>query len=224
MKRIILFDVDGTLLNVEKSFINRLVENVLTKITGPDIDFKNIPFAGRTDRDIFEELVSIISADNKSPEVGFQELKQAYLEYVDQKMEYRDVKPIKGAEEAIRLSVENGYDIGLCTGNFRETAYKKVEAAGFENVFSFGGFGCNHADRKYLPDEAHKEFVALKGFEPKREQYVVIGDTPNDIRCAKHFGAVSVAVTTGSFGADQLQTYNPDLLVENAKEAIQQLL
>ena len=37
-----------------------------------------------------------------------------------------------------------------------------------------------------------------------REQTVVIGDTPLDIACARADGVRCIAVTTGSFGADEL--------------------
>jgi phosphoglycolate phosphatase len=46
----------------------------------------------------------------------------------------------------------------------------------------------------------------------------VIGDTPNDIRCAKYFGARAVSVATGSFSRNQLEKHDPDLLLENLGE------
>jgi phosphoglycolate phosphatase-like HAD superfamily hydrolase len=41
---------------------------------------------------------------------------------------------------------------------------------------------------------------------------LVIGDTPHDIECARHFGAVAVAVATGQYRLDELEAESPDLL------------
>lgn len=45
---------------------------------------------------------------------------------------------------------------------------------------------------------------------------IVIGDTPNDIACAKHFGARCVAVATGRYyTADELIRHEPDALLRD---------
>ena len=48
----------------------------------------------------------------------------------------------------------------------------------------------------------------------KPEQFIVIGDTPNDIACAREFGAKAVAVATGrSHSAAELAKFEPDILL-----------
>jgi phosphoglycolate phosphatase-like HAD superfamily hydrolase len=44
---------------------------------------------------------------------------------------------------------------------------------------------------------------------------VVIGDTPHDIDCARAFGAVAVAVTTGQHTRAQLHAEGPDHLFDD---------
>jgi phosphoglycolate phosphatase len=214
MKPILLFDIDGTLLNVRKSFMKDLIAEILRELSISPDEIEKRSFAGRTDRDIFSELVSFSSAADEL----YQEAKRMYLELMEKNFSSGEAIVIDGAREAVLSAVDAGLEVGLCTGNFRESAYVKVEAAGFTDLFEFGGFGCNHTDRAYLPQEAHKNFVEVHGYAPEPEQYLVIGDTPNDIRCAKHFGAKSVSVTTGSFNRDQLKKHDPDLLLENLQE------
>jgi phosphoglycolate phosphatase-like HAD superfamily hydrolase len=49
-------------------------------------------------------------------------------------------------------------------------------------------------------------------------QFIVIGDTPNDIACARHFGARSVAVATGRNNSPELlQSHQPDVLLLNLR-------
>lgn len=219
MKPILLFDIDGTLLNVDHSFIKTLIDTMLDEMGLLTLPVKSRTFAGRTDRDIFYDLVS--SSDNA--EELYQEVKERYLSYMKNHFSNENVSVIEGVEELVDFVVKENYPIGLCTGNYRESAFIKVESAGFKDIFTFGGFGCNHADRAYLPGEAHEEYVMLSGKIPNPDQYIIIGDTPNDIRCAKHFGAKVVSVSTGSYGETELKQYQPDLHLRNLNELIDYL-
>ncbi|MEM8600206.1 MAG: HAD hydrolase-like protein, partial [Bacteroidota bacterium] len=58
-----------------------------------------------------------------------------------------------------------------------------------------------HADRSYAPEEV-----------------VVIGDTPRDIACARHFGARAIAVATGRINADSLAEHAPDALLHDLRD------
>jgi phosphoglycolate phosphatase-like HAD superfamily hydrolase len=56
---------------------------------------------------------------------------------------------------------------------------------------------------------------------------VVIGDTPHDVDCARAFGAVAVAVTTGQFTRDELLAERPDHLFDdlsNSDEVLRVIL
>lgn len=98
-----------------------------------------------------------------------------------------------------------------------ETAYIKLERAGIDHLFSFGAFGCNYTDRNLLPAEAEKKFIGLSGKRIAKRNFIVIGDTPKDIECAKSFGATSVAVATGDYLISELLIYNPDLALESSQ-------
>lgn len=220
MKPILLFDIDGTLLHVKKSFMQELIHSVMKNLGLSRSRLSEISFAGRTDRDIFSEIVELITDKSEKKRELYAEIKAVYLSVLLKEMKPEAVDVIDGAVETVQRAVECGLDTGLCTGNFREAAHKKVESAGLENVFTFGGFGCDYIDRKHLPEAAHREYVELKGLQPEREAYIVIGDTPNDIRSAKYFGAKSVAVTTGKFSRLELIASEPDHMIENLQELI----
>jgi phosphoglycolate phosphatase len=222
MKPILLFDIDGTLIHVKRLFLSDIIDQILDELNISKKIKMNISFAGRTDKDIFTQLAD--SYEGK--ENLFDKLKQSYVDAMLKNMNKNHVDVIPGAEQAVKYSRSIGVDIGLCTGNFKEVAYKKIEAAGLSEYFSFGGFGCNHVDRIHLPSDAHLSYSDFTKHEPHPSQYVIIGDTPNDIRCAKYFGARSVAVTTGSFSAEQLKPHNPDFIypgLENPEEWIKLL-
>ncbi|TVQ04058.1 MAG: HAD family hydrolase [Balneolaceae bacterium] len=219
MKHILLFDIDGTLLHVNKLFSKQMFSEISDELNISFDHVKSSSFAGRTDKDIFEELASVHPRSVQF----YDELKHLYLEYMKSNLMAEHVSVIDGVYETIHAAVEKGYKVGLCTGNFRETAYVKVQAAGFKDVFEFGGFGCRHADRRHIPLEAHNDFVDKYGYKPNPGDYVVIGDTPNDIRCAKYFGAVSLAVSTGSYSINELEKNQPDILLSDLLNLFEKL-
>jgi phosphoglycolate phosphatase-like HAD superfamily hydrolase len=219
MKPILLFDIDGTLLHVKKSFLLKALSDILKEQgISPDI-LNSMSFAGRTDRDIFNELITFSEFNSKDQnrEHHFHHLKNAYLHVMLDELNADAVSLIDDVSETLHYLKESGYHLGLCTGNFKEIAYKKVISGGFEGFFEFGGFGCDHADRIHLPNEAHTSYIAYSGSSPSPNEYLVIGDTPNDIRCARHFGARVIAVTTGGHSQDELKSHSPDLVLSSLK-------
>lgn len=215
MKPILLFDIDGTLLKVRRPFFEKILEEILEEFSLDKKSIQKQSFAGRTDRGIFSEIIESLP----DAPIQFEKVKTLYLELIQNKLTSSEIQIIEGAAELIEFTAGRGYKIGLCTGNFREAALKKVEAAGLSEHFSFGGYGCNHENRNHLPNEAHQEFVRLHKREPVPSEYIVIGDTPYDIRCARYFGAKVIAVTTGGFTGKELKQYNPDLIVSNLLES-----
>jgi phosphoglycolate phosphatase-like HAD superfamily hydrolase len=50
----------------------------------------------------------------------------------------------------------------------------------------------------------------------KPEQFIVIGDTPNDIACAHHFGAKALAVGTGRlYTTNDLLECSPEAFIKD---------
>src|SRR6185436_12482938 len=97
------------------------------------------------------------------------------------------------------------YRLSLVTGNFEPVARLKLDRAGIGHFFEpgQGGFGTDAEAREELPPVARAR--AGNGSEPwPRERTLIIGDTPNDIACARADGLAVIAVTTGPFDAEAL--------------------
>lgn len=208
---ILLYDIDGTLLNVHRDFLIGIIEEQLTlfDIEKPQTDTRS--FAGRTDRGIFMELIG----DTPDADLLLHKLMSNYAEVMSQRLSAEHLKLHDGAAESVSDAISMDIPVGLCTGNIRQVAMTKVQTAGFHNTFLFGGFGEVSADRNELPGEADRDYRSRFNDRPAPQQYVIIGDTPNDIRCAKYFGAKSVAVTTGGFSNDELAQHGPDLVINS---------
>lgn len=213
---ILLYDIDGTLLNVHRNFIIGIIEEQLTQFNIQKPEANSRSFAGRTDRGIFMELVG----DMANAESLLHKLMTNYADAMSQNLSESHLEVHTGAIDSVREAVDLNIPVGLCTGNVRSVAMKKVQTAGLHNVFSFGGFGEVHEDRNKLPGEADRDYRSQFNDRPAPERYVIIGDTPNDIRCAKYFGARSVAVTTGGFSERELSKHKPDLIVDSLNNPV----
>ena len=99
------------------------------------------------------------------------------------------------------------------------TGYLKVGALGLgKDVFPFGSFGSDHADRYELPAIAVERAKTHTGIDFKGQDVVIIGDTRHDILCGESLGVFSVAVATGHYDASDLRQYNPHLLLEDLSD------
>lgn len=213
MKPILLFDIDGTLLHVKKNFLHEIIHQILTEFELTNISLENRSFAGRTDKDIFSELIEEFSHTRGL----YESVSARYIKLMTENLSAEYVNMIEGVRDAIDFARLHNIPVGLCTGNYREVAYSKVGAVGLHNVFAFGGFGCDHHDRNHLPGLASMEYKKRYNQPAESNRFIVIGDTPNDVRCARYFGAKAVAVTTGGFNKAQFHQHKPDLILDSLR-------
>lgn len=106
----------------------------------------------------------------------------------------------------------------LLTGNLPRAARFKLAFVGLDKFFDFetGAFGHESHRREDLPAIAARHIRQQFDFDFAPSQFIVIGDTPNDIACARHFGAKAVAVATGrNHPPETLLPLKPDYLFEN---------
>ena len=225
MHKILLFDIDGTLLQIKQHVIRGLIGELVQQYT-PDVsldELAEIPFAGRTDRAIFEDLLNI----GRQPVSLFDELKQHYIDALQSKLTAYDILLYEPVFRVLEYCTSQNIPMGLLTGNFREIAVLKTRLAGIGEYFKFGAFGCDHPRRHALPEIARQSASEYLGVPIQSQQLILIGDTPNDIKAARYGNSRAVAVSTGSYSYKQLSQHKPDLLLNDMSRPekwIQQLL
>jgi phosphoglycolate phosphatase-like HAD superfamily hydrolase len=113
------------------------------------------------------------------------------------------------------------YQSALLTGNIEPMAYLKMELVGLDQFFKLpGAFGEEWHERRDLPERAAERISSRLQLQLKPGQFIVIGDTPNDIDCARHFGARAVVVGTGRFySTEELLACKPDAWIEDLSDA-----
>ena len=133
-------------------------------------------------------------------------------------MEKQEGEVLIGVLEAIeQLHTCSRSHLGLLTGNIQAAAEAKLRYYELWDFFHFGGYGDHHVSRDNVAEVALANACGHLNQSIDPRDVWVIGDTQNDIRCAKAIGANSVAVATGGFSVDQLAEANPDFLLEDLR-------
>lgn len=210
---VILFDIDGTLLTVDskynRSHLRRIIDEL--EINYPDMEADS--FSGRTDHDIFTSFL----VNHDFDENLYQEFKIRYLDYLKNiLLTNKDrVQRLDAIDEALEFFFGGDFICGLLTGNYPQAAQIKLKAADIHHDFSFGAFGEFETDRNKLPQLAINEVQKIHDFNPQPARFLILGDTPRDIMCAKNAGMKCVAVTTGKYGYEELSEHDPDLIIDS---------
>jgi len=222
--RILLWDIDGTLIHslrrgafkdytipmLEEVFgtAGRLPEMIVSGMTDLQIVGEALKHEGFTHEDIFERV---------------DHLRESYMTAMRQATsngeQFFEVLP--GVRETLRAVHEHPrYRSALLTGNIEQAAYLKMELVGLAEFFDLpGAFGDESHNRRDLPSLAYERICKHLQLDLAREQFIIIGDTPNDIDCAKHFGARSLAIGTGRlYSEDDLTACDPDALLPDLSD------
>ena len=221
--RIVLWDIDGTLVRSRRhGFFKDYTTPVLLRVFGTAGRLHELGVSGMTDLQIVSEALRDEGFTADQVRGRAAELVPIYLEELERLTRNEEIfYALPGARAALEtLEREPRYLNSLLTGNVEPAARLKLRLVGLGDFFQLpGAFGEDSHDRRDLPAVARERISRHLGVDIKPEQLVVIGDTPNDIACARHFGARAVAVATGrSYTAADLLAHTPDAVLSDLKD------
>jgi phosphoglycolate phosphatase-like HAD superfamily hydrolase len=217
--RILLWDIDGTLIHSAKVGGYKLYTiPVLEEIFGTAGRLADMHVSGMTDLQIvFEALRDAgITQDEilARAEVLVSRLTEEARRVTGNGEKFFVLLP--GVRQTLEaLAAHPRYESALVTGNIKPMAQLKMELVGLDHFFTLpGAFGDESHNRRDLPARAAERIRKHLQMDLAPEQFIVIGDTPNDIDCARHFGARAVAVGTGRmFSEAEILDCKPDALL-----------
>jgi len=214
MRRIVLFDIDGTLVwggPAKHAFVDAMVETY-----GTAGSFELVSFAGKTDPQIARELLVGAGLTPGEIEEGFGRLWERYLTNLEARLPDDPVEVLPGVGALLAaLGEHDDIGVGLLTGNIEGGARLKLGSGGLVEHFTFGSYGSDHEERDELPAIAVRRARDLWGELVSADRAVIVGDTPRDVACGRAGGTRTVAVATGSSGVRELEAVGPDHVLED---------
>jgi phosphoglycolate phosphatase-like HAD superfamily hydrolase len=213
--RLVLFDVDGTLITARGAG-RRALSRAMEEAYGVQGPGERYDWRGQTDPRIVLDVMGAAGVPPDRVREGLDRCFEAYARHLAREVAAGAVEALPGVTDLVPwLGGEPRVLLGLVTGNIEAAARIKLQPVGLWDWFRTGAFGSDDADRRRLPSLAARRAQALTGRRFGPEDVVVVGDTPRDIECARAFGARAVAVATGLFPRDELAAHAPDLLLDD---------
>jgi phosphoglycolate phosphatase len=212
-KRLLLFDIDGTLVRagaVGAAVFDRAIEAVVGEVPA-----ERVRMSGKTDPQIVREYLALVESDDPShlPAVLAhleRELAAAAAQIAT------DGRTCPGVPELLAaLAGDDRLHLSVLTGNIAPNAVVKLAAFGLEKWLDLeaGAYGSDHEDRKALVPIALDRLASLRGIRLTPEEVWVVGDTPRDYQCAEAVSAHCLLVATGRYGQDELAALGADAVL-----------
>ncbi len=216
MVRIVLFDIDGTLLTAGNGARDSF-SRALSEAAGRPISPDGYSFVGRTDPQIARDILSGHGVEGEALEAGIPRTIDLYLRYFSKALPgMRTARLLPGTRELLQaLAGRPGVHTALLTGNVERGARLKLKHFNIDTFFDFSisCFGSDDADRYRLPPIAIERARRVLGREIGPADLVIVGDSEHDIRCAHAVGARAVAVASGWTPIGELRALQPEALL-----------
>jgi len=205
---LILWDIDGTLVNMDRAGERALllaIKELYARDLGADLP---VDLRGRTDTSIAGDLLAFLDVA-ATPEER-KKFQQGYLDRLPATMPAGKARVLLGIHDALEaIHAHPEIHQALLTGNLEAGAKLKLSFLDLWKYFEFGAY----ADDSHLRDELGPFALARAkeklGITFPPERVWIIGDTPHDIACGKAIGAKTIAVATGAFSVAELSALNP---------------
>ena len=210
----LLFDIDGTLVRAGGAGLMAMRQAML-ELHGIE-QMPKVTVHGRTDFGIVSDVFAPFPIEVESARDAFT---NRYCELLVETLPKCEGVVLPGVVELLNhLDQRDDVSLGLLTGNMKRASDAKLNHFRLDHYFSYGGFGDHHFNRNDVAAVAKQAASDHLKDRFRSDNVWVIGDTINDITCARSIGAKVVAVETGGGERAELAASNPDLVYETLPE------
>lgn len=220
--RLLLFDIDGTLVHTSGAG-RRAIDAALLELYNWEDATAGMRFGGKTDPLIVQEVFVRRGSSAERAMAELPRIVPTYLRHLDRELEAgrAGCRSLPGTAPLLDALAARPGDcvVALLTGNIEGGARRKLAACGLGwSTFRCGAFGDEAPRRIDLLPVATARARACTGRAFDAREAVVIGDTPADIEVARAHGALAVAVATGASPRDELEAHAPDVLLDDLSD------
>jgi phosphoglycolate phosphatase-like HAD superfamily hydrolase len=217
--RILLFDIDGTLVSTGGAGAVAW-RRAFEELHGIPADIGEFTDAGMTDPDVGAQTFEAVMGRRPSP-TELAKLIQRRLEHLPEAIaESEGYKVLPGVPERLRQLSRDGHLLGLITGNGDGAAAVKLARGDLNRWFTFGAYATAGVDRPGIVRRAVERGEAMLGADVPNEDIFVIGDTPLDITAAHAVDCTAIGVATGRYDKDALREAGADHVLDTLEQEL----
>jgi len=215
--RLLLFDVDGTLVDCGGQPLAPFAA-ALVEVFGTAGDIDGYNFAGCTDPQAVFDLMTGAGFSVEEVRARLPRVRDHYLPHLERTLDRARMRLLPGVEETLRrLAALPDVEIALLTGNWEAGARTKLSRFDLNRYFPFGAFGGDGdgdgCQRSGLPPIALARATRRRGAPVAAAEALIIGDSLQDVVCARAHGIKVLAVATGKTPAAALAAAGADWVV-----------
>jgi len=215
IERVILLDIDGTLLSTpitEEGEGRRYVE-AIRNVVGRESQVVPSRFGGMVDPQICKILLSEVGLNDSEVEYFLPKV-LARMGEIYGKME-KTLGLNSGVTGLLAILATNPKGVtGVLTGNLRAIAEEKLIRTGIRPYCTEVFCADQYLDRISLVESAVGTCVG-KYFLKSTREVLIVGDTPLDVEAANASHATSVGIATGVYNMERLSQAGATLVYPN---------
>lgn len=216
MSKLLIWDIDGTLINCYGSGREAL-EKAYMDLYGIPSALSGISMPGALDLTTTLE----INERHQISNFDFEGFFRHYSELLTQSIKTgKGIAILGGIDQVLETLQQPGLYHVIGTGNCRAGAYVKLNLSGLMHYFEEGAYGDEVKTRFELLALAKQRAESAFKLKFTASDVMVIGDTPMDIAAAKQNEFVAVATTTGYYDESALEAHHPDFMIDHFTELL----
>jgi phosphoglycolate phosphatase-like HAD superfamily hydrolase len=224
-KTLVLFDVDGTLVDTGGAGRAGLLRSFRDVFGVPDIEARaaEVGLDGKTDPTIIAEIALAAGLAHDAIEARYAEFQRTYVAALRHELAREDRADKRRVLPGVRtlldaLHPRPGTWLGLVTGNIEDGARAKLATFDLNRFFPDGGFSSDHPDRVEIARIAHERLCRRAAVRFAPERVAVVGDTELDVACARANGFRAVAVASGRVDRERLAAAGADAVLSDLSD------
>jgi phosphoglycolate phosphatase len=217
LKKLLLFDIDGTLLRAVGATRKAINETLRDLFHARGIS-EEMSFYAKTDLELFRVAAMAVIGRTFTAE-EHTVFSRGYAERLVGQLNSCPFKLMPGVAELLPiLAARKDVILGLETGNIEPTAYLKLERGGIRHYFKCGGFGSDNEDRAEIIRTGIERARALDHTTFTDGNIYIIGDSANDVSAGKKAGVQTIAVSTGLINQKEVLAEKPDFYLKDLSD------
>ena len=218
MYRLVLFDIDSTLIKTPKAKDDIAFPQAFKKVYGVEATIDIINSHGMTDQQIIIDVLKKKGLDEQTIKSKLDECMKVMVETFKKAIDSEKIIVLAGVEELLEKLDNHNILMGLVTGNLEPIVRGELEKVGLDHYFKVGGFGSDDINRTNLVKLAIKR--AEENFNFKfNDNVFLFGDAPQDMKAGKEAGIKTVGITTGIYSKERLEDAGADFILKDLKDA-----